>query len=202
MSGRCTFPARGNPAGIEPKSEPATPCRSRPMRPSRTVSCIAVFCVHLCVVRVLHRRTILGHADNYIPANPGRDARSTSCRNGTICRSTRSCASIPEQACWASMALFGSILILAFLPWLDTSRVQARRNYRPLYRQFFWLFFAVCIGLGWLGSKPARRHLHRDRVAHPDHRTTSLHFIIVLAAARIDRAAFAAAQFDHRGGPG
>jgi ubiquinol-cytochrome c reductase cytochrome b/c1 subunit len=27
--------------------------------------------------------------------------------------------------------------------------------YRPLYRQFFWLFVAVCLGLGWLGSKPA-----------------------------------------------
>jgi quinol-cytochrome oxidoreductase complex cytochrome b subunit len=28
-------------------------------------------------------------------------------------------------------------------------------NYRPLYRQFFWIFVVVCIGLGWLGSKPA-----------------------------------------------
>ena len=27
-------------------------------------------------------------------------------------------------------------------------------RYRPLYRQFFWLFVIVCIGLGWLGSKP------------------------------------------------
>jgi quinol-cytochrome oxidoreductase complex cytochrome b subunit len=28
-------------------------------------------------------------------------------------------------------------------------------RYRPLYRQFFWIFVAVCIGLGWLGAKPA-----------------------------------------------
>jgi ubiquinol-cytochrome c reductase cytochrome b/c1 subunit len=27
-------------------------------------------------------------------------------------------------------------------------------RYRPLYRQFFWVFVIVCIGLGWLGSKP------------------------------------------------
>jgi ubiquinol-cytochrome c reductase cytochrome b/c1 subunit len=52
------------------------------------------------------------------------------------------------------VALFASILILAFLPWLDTSAVKSAR-YRPLYRQFFWIFVAVCIGLGWLGSKPA-----------------------------------------------
>ena len=28
-------------------------------------------------------------------------------------------------------------------------------RYRPLYRQFFWIFVAVCIGLGYLGAKPA-----------------------------------------------
>src|SRR5262252_805033 len=27
-------------------------------------------------------------------------------------------------------------------------------RYRPLFRQFFWLFVIVCVGLGWLGSKP------------------------------------------------
>ena len=27
-------------------------------------------------------------------------------------------------------------------------------RYRPLYRQFFWVFVIGCIGLGWLGSKP------------------------------------------------
>ena len=51
------------------------------------------------------------------------------------------------------MALGASIVILAFLPWLDTSKVRSAR-YRPLYRQFFWVFVIVCIGLGWLGSKP------------------------------------------------
>ena len=50
-------------------------------------------------------------------------------------------------------ALGASIVILAFLPWLDTSKVRSVR-YRPLYRQFFWVFVIVCVGLGWLGSKP------------------------------------------------
>jgi quinol-cytochrome oxidoreductase complex cytochrome b subunit len=52
------------------------------------------------------------------------------------------------------VALGSAIAILAFLPWLDTSRVRSA-NYRPLYRQFFWIFVLVAIGLGWLGSKPA-----------------------------------------------
>ena len=51
------------------------------------------------------------------------------------------------------IALFSAIAILAFLPWLDTSKVRSAR-YRPVYRQFFWLFFITCIMLGWLGSKP------------------------------------------------
>src|SRR5581483_9979491 len=51
------------------------------------------------------------------------------------------------------VALFASILVLAFIPWLDTSKVRSAR-YRPLYKQCFWLFVIVCIGLGWLGSKP------------------------------------------------
>jgi ubiquinol-cytochrome c reductase cytochrome b/c1 subunit len=53
------------------------------------------------------------------------------------------------------VALLGaSIVILAFLPWLDRSKVRSAR-YRPRYRFFFWLFFITCVGLGWLGSKPA-----------------------------------------------
>ena len=49
--------------------------------------------------------------------------------------------------------MFGSIGVLFLLPWLDTSRVRSA-NYRPLYRQFFWIFVAVAIGLGYLGSQP------------------------------------------------
>ncbi len=52
------------------------------------------------------------------------------------------------------VAMFGSILILCLLPWLDTSRVRSTR-YRPLYKQFFWLWVIGFILLGWLGAKPA-----------------------------------------------
>jgi quinol-cytochrome oxidoreductase complex cytochrome b subunit len=43
--------------------------------------------------------------------------------------------------------------VLAFLPWLDTSRVRSA-NYRPLYKQFLLIFFVAVIGLGYLGSQP------------------------------------------------
>jgi ubiquinol-cytochrome c reductase cytochrome b/c1 subunit len=50
--------------------------------------------------------------------------------------------------------MFGAILILAFLPWLDTARTKSSK-YRPLAKQFFWIFVVVCLLLGWLGAKPA-----------------------------------------------
>src|SRR5215208_6803462 len=76
----------------------------------------------------------------------------TSYRNGTSCPSMRSCARSRTSS--AASFMFGSIVVLAFLPWLDTSKVRSTA-YRPTYKQFFWLFVAVCVLLGWLGSKPA-----------------------------------------------
>src|SRR5205085_4422177 len=40
-----------------------------------------------------------------------------------------------------------------FLPWLDSAKTRSTR-YRPLAKQFFWLFVVVCLVLGWLGGKP------------------------------------------------
>src|SRR5258708_8020628 len=51
------------------------------------------------------------------------------------------------------VVMFSAILILAFLPWLDSATTKSSR-YRPLAKQFFWIFVAVCILLGWLGGKP------------------------------------------------
>jgi ubiquinol-cytochrome c reductase cytochrome b subunit len=50
--------------------------------------------------------------------------------------------------------MFGSILVLLFLPWLDTSRVRSAR-YRPIFKWLLVLFFFTFLALGYLGSKPA-----------------------------------------------
>ncbi|MEO5338324.1 MAG: cytochrome b/b6 [Magnetospirillum sp. WYHS-4] len=52
------------------------------------------------------------------------------------------------------IAMFASVLLLAVLPWLDRSKVRSAK-FRPLYRQFFWIFFLDCILLGVVGGKPA-----------------------------------------------
>ncbi len=51
------------------------------------------------------------------------------------------------------LAMFGSILIMMFLPWIDRSKVRSAR-YRPIYRQMFWIFVANFVVLGWMGANP------------------------------------------------
>jgi ubiquinol-cytochrome c reductase cytochrome b/c1 subunit len=94
----------------------------------------------------------LGDPDNYIQANPG----VTPAHNVpewyylpfyAILRS------IPSKL-GGVIAMFSAILVLAFLPWLDSAKTRSLR-YRPLAKQFFWIFVVICVLLGWLGGKPA-----------------------------------------------
>ena len=52
------------------------------------------------------------------------------------------------------IAMFASILLLLVLPWLDRSKVRSSK-FRPIYKQFFWIFFIDCLVLGYIGAKPA-----------------------------------------------
>ena len=58
---------------------------------------------------------------------------------------------IPSKL-WGVIIMASAILVLAFIPWLDRSPVKSAK-YRPSYRVFFWVFIAICIGLGYLGSQ-------------------------------------------------
>ncbi len=50
------------------------------------------------------------------------------------------------------IVLVAAIAVLAVIPWLDRSPVKSAK-YRPTYRLFFWVFVAIGIGLGYLGSQ-------------------------------------------------
>jgi quinol-cytochrome oxidoreductase complex cytochrome b subunit len=52
------------------------------------------------------------------------------------------------------LAMFASILLLLFLPWLDGSKVRSCR-FRPIMAMAFWVFFLDCLVLGYIGGKPA-----------------------------------------------
>ena len=45
----------------------------------------------------------------------------------------------------------GSIILLFFLPWLDSSRVRSAR-FRPIYKWFFWILLIDLALLGQVGA--------------------------------------------------
>ncbi len=51
------------------------------------------------------------------------------------------------------IGMLASVGVLFVLPWLDTSKVRSAR-FRPIYKQVFWLFFADCLVLGYVGANP------------------------------------------------
>ncbi len=94
----------------------------------------------------------LGHADNYIEANP-LSTPAHIVPEWYYLPFYAILRAIPSKL-GGVVAMFSAILVLCFLPWLDTSRVRSAK-YRPVYKVFFWIFVATCVGLGYLGAMPA-----------------------------------------------
>jgi len=57
------------------------------------------------------------------------------------------------------IAMFAFTLVLLLLPWLDRSPVRSA-SFRPIYRQFFWVFVVDCIILGWVGANTPDAMFH------------------------------------------
>src|SRR5215813_9601621 len=139
---------QNNPTGVEVKSEKETVA----FTPYATIKDAFGMVVFLLLFAwfVFYIPNYLGHSDNYIPANPSVTPTHI-VPEWYYLPFYAILRAIPNKLLGV-IALFSSIAILAFVPWLDTSRVRSAR-YRPLYRRFFWLFVLTCILLGWLGSK-------------------------------------------------
>ena len=95
---------------------------------------------------------LLGHTDNYIQANPLQTPEHI-VPEWYFLPFYAILRSVPDKL-GGVILMVSAIAILAFLPWLDTSKVRSAK-YRPLYRQFVWLFFANVILLGYLGAQTA-----------------------------------------------
>ena len=93
----------------------------------------------------------LGHADNYIEANP-LSTPPHIVPEWYFLPYYAILRAIPDKLLGV-IAMFSSILLLVFIPWLDTSRVRSAK-YRPIYKWFFWMFVVSVVALGYLGSKP------------------------------------------------
>jgi ubiquinol-cytochrome c reductase cytochrome b subunit len=142
-------PGNSNPTGISVKSGQDTV----PFHPYYTMKdsfAIGVFLLFFAFW-LFFQPNYLGHAINYQPADP-LVTPAHIVPEWYYLPFYAILRAIPNKL-MGVVAMFGSILILFALPWLDTSRVRSGA-YRPMFKWFFWIFAVVCVALGYLGSKP------------------------------------------------
>ena len=61
---------------------------------------------------------------------------------------------VPDKL-WGAILMAAAVLLPAFLPWLDRSRVKSIRYRGPLYKLALALVVVSFVMLGWLGVQPA-----------------------------------------------
>ncbi|MBV9735675.1 MAG: cytochrome b/b6 [Acidisphaera sp.] len=138
-----------NPLGIEVKS----PQDTLPFHPYYTVKDSVGVCVFLLIwaALVFFYPNYLGHVDNYTPANPLATPADV-VPEWYFLPFYAILRSVPNKLGGVSM-MFGSILVLFVLPWLDTSPVRSCR-FRPIYRQLIWVLVVDVLLLGTVGAHP------------------------------------------------
>jgi ubiquinol-cytochrome c reductase cytochrome b/c1 subunit len=137
-----------NPLGIDMKS----PQDSIPFHPYYTIKDLFGIGVFLMVYLafVFFAPNFFGEPDNYLPANPMVTPPHI-VPEWYYLPFYAILRSIPDKLGGVIM-MFGAIIILVFLPWLDSSKVRSAR-FRPIFKQFFWVFAANCMVLGWCGGQ-------------------------------------------------
>lgn len=93
----------------------------------------------------------LGHADNYIPANP-LVTPAHIVPEWYFLPFYAILRSIPDKL-GGVVAMVGAILILAILPIINTSEIRSSK-FRPIYGIAYWFLVSDFLLLGWIGQKP------------------------------------------------
>jgi quinol-cytochrome oxidoreductase complex cytochrome b subunit len=101
-------------------------------------------------VFVFYYPNILGHSDNYIPAN-SMVTPTHIVPEWYFLPYYAILRSIPNKL-GGVCAMFGSIVVLFLIPFINTSEVRSS-IFRPLFRNFFWFLVADFFILGWVGQK-------------------------------------------------
>lgn len=139
-----------NPTGVEPKDAQDSVAFT-PYYTIKDLYAIVLFMIFF-VWMAFMVPNFLGHPDNYIPADP-LVTPAHIVPEWYFLPFYAILRAVPDKL-GGVLLMFGAIAVLFVLPWLDTSKVRSN-TYRPLGKQFFWIFVFVCIALGYLGAKPA-----------------------------------------------
>jgi len=141
-----------NPLGIEPKG----PQDTLPFHPYYTAKDSVGIVAYLGVFAflVFFMPNYLGHADNYIPANP-LVTPAHIVPEWYFLPFYAILRAVPDKL-GGVILMFGAIAVLFVLPWLDTSPVRSMR-FRPIARIAFLIWTVNFFVLTWVGAKPAEQ---------------------------------------------
>jgi len=138
-----------NPLGIEVKG----PQDTLPFHPYYTIKDSVGICVYFIVFAlfVFFAPNYLGHSDNYIPANP-LVTPAHIVPEWYFLPFYAILRSVPDKL-GGVLLMFGSIGVLAVVPWVDTSPVRSAR-FRPVYRILLLVLVVAVVILEIAGGKP------------------------------------------------
>jgi quinol-cytochrome oxidoreductase complex cytochrome b subunit len=143
-------PGNNNPLGIDVKG----PQDTLPFHPYYTVKdafYVALFAL-VYLAFVFYAPNFFGNPDNYTPANPVVTPPDI-VPEWYLLPYYAMLRSVPQKLIGV-LVMAGSLLTLAVIPWLDTSKVRSLR-FRPVMKQFFWIFVVDCAILGYCGAQSA-----------------------------------------------
>ena len=150
-----------NPDGIEIKENkdangvPVDGVAFHPYHTSKDLVAIIIFLIVFCSVMFFAPEMggyFLEYA-NFEPANP----TATPEHIAPVWYFTPFYAilrAVPSKL-WGAILMAAAVLLPAFLPWLDRSRVKSIRYRGPIYKLALALFAVSFVVLGWLGVQPA-----------------------------------------------
>ena len=174
------IPGSSNPTGVEVKSESDT-VPYHPYYTAKDGTGLAVFLFFYCAV-VFFMPNALGHPDNYIPANPMQTPAHIVPEwyfwpfYAILRAFTQNFLFVPAKL-MGVLAMFSSILVWFFLPWLDRSPVRSG-HFRPLFRKFYYVLVVDLLVLGYCGGSPAAEpYVMISQIAAAYY---FLHFLVVL----------------------
>ena len=112
---------------------------------------------------VFYAPNFLGHPDNYIPADPLKTPAHI-VPEWYFFPFYAILRAIPDKL-GGVIAMISAIMILFFLPWLDTSKVRSA-TFRPIYKKIYWLLIVDLIILTWVGGNaPEGKFIIIGRIA-------------------------------------
>jgi len=136
-----------NPLGINTNVEYV------PFYPYFYVKDLFAFFIFLTVLLmfVFFAPNMLGHPDNYIPANPLVTPPHI-VPEWYFLPFYAILRSIPDKL-GGVVAMISAILVLLLLPIINTSEIRSNK-FRPIFSFFYWFLVSDFLLLGWIGQKP------------------------------------------------